>query len=105
MENFNRLEPLKAAQEFIDIYFPSCDDALLSGSVVRGDATNTSDLDILIFDKNLTVSYRETFFMYDWPVEVFAYNFSSYQEYFASDVKRARPSLPRMVTEGMILKE
>ncbi|MEC5424316.1 nucleotidyltransferase domain-containing protein [Virgibacillus sp. C22-A2] len=105
MGDLNRLEPVKAARKFIENYFPYCDGALLAGSVVRGEATKTSDLDIVIFDKTYSSSYRESLIVYDWPIEVFAHNLNSYQEYFASDFKRARPSLPRMVSEGIILKD
>ncbi|SET71566.1 Nucleotidyltransferase domain-containing protein [Oceanobacillus limi] len=105
MGNLNRLEPVKAAQKFIDNYFPYCDGALLAGSVVRGEATKTSDLDIVVFDKTYISSYRESVFVYGWPIEVFAHNLNSYRDYFVSDFKRARPSLPRMVSEGIILKD
>ncbi|RDW17068.1 nucleotidyltransferase domain-containing protein [Oceanobacillus chungangensis] len=105
MGNLNRLEPVKAARKFIENYFPYCDGALLAGSIVRGEATETSDLDIVIFDKTYRSSYRESVIEYDWPIEVFAHNLNSYQDYFESDYKRARPSLPRMVTEGIILKD
>ncbi|GAA0610992.1 hypothetical protein GCM10009001_30290 [Virgibacillus siamensis] len=35
---------------------------------------------------------------------MFAHNLKSYQHYFESDYNRGRPSLPRMVSEGIILK-
>lgn len=105
MGDFNKLEPVKAAQKFIKNHFPNCDGALLAGSVVRGEATKTSDLDIVIFDDTYRSSYRESLIAYDWQIEVFAHNLESYQDYFESDYKRARPSLPRMVSEGIILKD
>uniref|UniRef100_UPI0024077796 nucleotidyltransferase domain-containing protein n=1 Tax=Psychrobacillus antarcticus TaxID=2879115 RepID=UPI0024077796 len=86
-------------------YFPNCNGALLAGSVVRGEATNTSDLDIVIFDESIPSSYRESFIKFDWPIEVFVHNGSSYKAFFESDRERARPSLPRMVSEGIILKD
>lgn len=100
----NNHNPIEAAQKFIHKYFPSCNGALLAGSVVRGKATDTSDLDIVIFDKTVPSSYRETFIEFDWPIEVFVHNGSSYKAFFESDRERARPSLPRMVSEGIILK-
>ncbi|GAA0610242.1 nucleotidyltransferase domain-containing protein [Virgibacillus siamensis] len=104
MGGFNKLEPVKAAQKCINNYYPNCDGALLAGSVVRGEATSTSDLDIVIFDDTYRSSYRESLIAYEWQIEVFAHNLKSYQHYFESDYKRARPSLPRMVSEGIILK-
>lgn len=97
--------PYEAAQKFVHKYFPNCNGALLAGSVIRGEATETSDLDIVIFDETLPSSYRETFIEFDWPIEVFVHNGSSYRPFFESDRERGRPSLPRMVSEGIILKD
>lgn len=96
--------PYEAAQKFVEKYFPNCNGALLAGSVVRGEATETSDLDIVIFDETFPSSYRETFIELEWPIEVFVHNGSSYKSFFESDRERAQPSLPRMVSEGIILR-
>lgn len=56
----NKLPPIEAAHQFINKHFPNCQGALLAGSVVRGEATETSDLDIIIFDKNICAFYRES---------------------------------------------
>jgi len=101
----NRLKPIDAAAQFAAKYFPDCQGALLAGSVVRGEATDTSDLDIVIFDDKISASYRQSTIEFDWAIEVFVHNLISYKEFFEADVKRARPSLPRMVSEGLILKD
>ncbi|QKE75261.1 nucleotidyltransferase domain-containing protein [Arthrobacter citreus] len=105
MEYLNKLNPIKAAHLFINKHFPNCQGALLSGSVVRGEATETSDLDIVIFDRNLLSSYRESLIKFGWDIEVFVHNLTSYKDFFESDNERARPSLPRMVSEGIVLKD
>ncbi|TKI95670.1 nucleotidyltransferase domain-containing protein, partial [Bacillus wiedmannii] len=56
------MKPMEAAQSIITSHFPNCDVALLGGSVVRGEATKTSDLDIVIVDQNLRSCYRESFY-------------------------------------------
>ncbi|WP_261130569.1 nucleotidyltransferase domain-containing protein [Bacillus sp. Marseille-Q3570] len=99
-----RKEPLESAVQFINMYFQGCDAALLAGSTVRGDATVTSDLDIVIFDRSVPSSYRESFLLLGWPIEVFVHNLSSYKHFFKSDYERARPSMQRMIFEGIILK-
>jgi predicted nucleotidyltransferase len=100
-----RLNPLEAANQFIYLYFPNCQGAILAGSVVRGESTETSDLDIVVFDNSLSSAYRESLFEFEWAIEVFVHNLTSYKEFFQSDYKRARPSLPRMVSEGIVLKD
>lgn len=86
-------------------HFSNCHGALLAGSVVRGEATETSDLDIVIFDSNLQSAYRESLIEYGWNIEAFVHNLTSYKEFFKSDCERARPSLPKMVSEGIVLKD
>ncbi len=96
---------IRAAKNFLSTFHPNCDAALLAGSVVRGQATATSDLDIILFDRKLIGSYRESLVEFGWPIEVFVHNLVSYKQFFASDCERARPTLPRMVSEGVILKD
>ncbi|WP_099364200.1 nucleotidyltransferase domain-containing protein [Fredinandcohnia onubensis] len=105
MGNINKLTPIEAAHEFIDEYFPNCQGALLAGSVIRGETTETSDLDIVIFDKKLSSSFRESLIDYGWAIEVFVHNLTTYKYFFELDYKRARPSMPRMVSEGIVIKD
>ncbi|GGC98885.1 nucleotidyltransferase [Thalassobacillus devorans] len=99
------MKPVDAAYKFIEAHYPDCQGALLAGSVVRGEATETSDLDIVIFDQKLSASYRQSLLEFGWPIEVFVHNMISYKEFFKNDCERARPSMPRMVSEGIVLKD
>ncbi|PKR85264.1 nucleotidyltransferase domain-containing protein [Heyndrickxia camelliae] len=94
-----------AAKRFINQFFPDCQGAVLAGSVVRGEETETSDLDIVVFDNHINVSYRESFIAFDWPIEVFVHNLNSYKHFFEIDCKNAKPSMPRMIAEGLVLKD
>ncbi|MBS9802667.1 nucleotidyltransferase domain-containing protein [Bacillus toyonensis] len=98
------MKPIEASQSIIASQFPNCDVALLGGSVARGEATKTSDLDIVIIDHSLTSCYRESFYSNGWPVEVFVHNFETYKTFFEMDCDRGSPSLPQLVSEGIILK-
>lgn len=97
-------DPLKVANNFVTQFYPNCLGAILAGSIVRGEGTSTSDLDIVIFDKNIQSSFRESLYLDEWPIEVFAHNLTSYKHYFEVDCERAKPSLPKMVAEGLVLK-
>jgi hypothetical protein len=81
MGAIKKLEALEAAKRFISTYFPDCQGALLAGSVVRGEATDTSDLDIVVFDNSIRSAYRESLIEFGWPIEVFVHNFTSYQHF------------------------
>jgi len=100
-----RLDAVTTAKKFIENHFPNCQGAVLAGSVVRGEATDTSDLDIVIFDNNVNSSYRESLIELGWPIELFVHNLTSYKFFFDQDYKVAKPSLQRMVSEGIILKD
>ncbi|KMJ59880.1 nucleotidyltransferase [Bacillus sp. LL01] len=100
-----RLPAIEAAEKIIKRYFPECEGAILAGSVVRGQESPTSDLDIVVFDSSLAVSYRESFVELGWPVELFCHNLESYQAFLKNDCERARPCLPRMIAEGTVLKD
>ncbi|WP_432361931.1 nucleotidyltransferase domain-containing protein [Sporosarcina sp. UB5] len=105
MKRMKRMKAPFAAKRFVDEYFPHCQAALLAGSVVRGEETPTSDLDIVIFDNQIEKAYRKSRIEYNWPIEVFVHSLTSYKAYFKSDAERARPSLPQMVAEGIVLKD
>ncbi|WP_337193884.1 nucleotidyltransferase domain-containing protein [Pontibacillus yanchengensis] len=92
------------AKKIVEERYPNSQAAILAGSVVRYEATETSDLDIVVFDFSIANSYRESFFSLNWPVEVFVHNQTSYREFFNEDCKKGIPSLPRMIVEGMPLK-
>lgn len=96
-----KLPAMEASKKFVLETFPTCTGALLSGSVVRGEETSTSDLDIVIIDENLSSEYRKSFISHGWPIEVFVHNHETILHYFEKDCQRARPSLPRMVHEGI----
>ncbi|MFE7061984.1 nucleotidyltransferase domain-containing protein [Sutcliffiella sp. NPDC057660] len=100
-----RIDPVKAARQFIGKHFSNCQGALLAGSVVRGEATETSDLDIVIFDKRLPSSYRDSMFEFGWAIEVFVHNLTSYRYFIEMDCKVAKPSMARMISEGIILRD
>jgi hypothetical protein len=96
-----RLNPKEAASNFIIENFPTCQAALLGGSVVRGEETSTSDLDIVIIDDTISSEFRESLISQGWPIEAFVHYLKTIRDYFQSDCERARPSLPRMVSEGI----
>lgn len=104
MDQKNLSAAIDTAKWLVDERFPQCHAALLAGSVVRGEATFTLDLDIVVFDSGIAAAYRESLRAFGWPIEVFVHNLQSYKQFFESDAMRARPSLPRMVSEGIILK-
>jgi hypothetical protein len=98
-----RPPPVEAAKAFVVVHFVDCLAALLGGSVARGDATATSDLDVVIITADPEVPYRESFVYAGWPVEAFVHSEASCLEFFQRDAARRRPSLPTMCAEALVL--
>jgi len=89
------------AQSFINSYFPDCQIAVLSGSVVRGEETPSSDLDIVIIDRE---PFRKSYYYCEWPIEVFVHNEDSLEDAFFIETQHGVPLTTRMCAEGMVLK-
>lgn len=99
-----KISAIEAAMKFVNYKFPNCDIALLAGSASRGEETESSDLDVLIFETSVT-DYRESFEEYGWRIECFINNFESYKRHFKSDREKGRPVLATMIVEGKVLKD
>lgn len=94
---------LNAAKKFVDVHFPLCQAAILSGSTANGKETATSDLDIVIIQKE-TNKCRTTFYFDHWPVEVFIQTEESLPFYFQIEQEEGIPLLIRMCAEGLPLR-
>lgn len=97
-------EPRAAATEILAGKYPEARVAFLAGSVLRGDHTETSDLDLVVIFDRLPQAYRESFVFCGWPVEAFVHDPQTLR-YFFYEVDRLTgvPSLPTMVQEGLEL--
>jgi Nucleotidyltransferase domain len=102
MSKQHSLEKLiKITQEILQVKYPSAKFAFLAGSIVRGEATAFSDLDIVVIFKELPNAYRESFYFQGFPVETFVHTAETLNYFFEEDAKSGVPSLPQMVAEGI----
>lgn len=72
-----------------------------AGSLIRGEGTAYSDLDLVVVYSSLPCAYRESFTFRHLPVEAFVHDPETL-EYFSVEMDRAAgiPSLMQMVVEG-----
>jgi len=86
--------------------YPDAKAFFLAGSIVRGEGTDHSDLDIVVIFEQLPAAYRESFLYSGRPVEAFVHDPATLA-YFFHHVDRPSgvPSLPAMVLEGVELPE
>lgn len=74
----------------------------LAGSLIRGEGTSSSDLDLVVMFENLETAYRESFQHAGWPVEAFVHDPQTLRYFFEHvDRRDGIPSLPQMVVEGI----
>lgn len=78
--------------------------AFAAGSVLRGEGTPFSDLDLVVVFEKLPAAYRESFLYKNTPVEAFVHDPATLDYFFFDlDRKGGVPSLASMVAEGLPL--
>jgi hypothetical protein len=82
--------------------YPDADVVLAAGSIVRGEGTAYSDLDLVVVYAEVDHAYRESFRFEGLPVEAFVHDSSTLEYFFAEvDAPSGVPTLPQMVVEGV----
>jgi hypothetical protein len=97
----SRLSPEEAARAIWRERYGEARVLFLGGSVMRGEATAASDLDIVVVYESLPNAYREAFMSGGWPVEAFVHDAGTLEESFERDRGRGLPSMMSMVWEGL----
>lgn len=96
--------PVEAIAQEIAQRFQGAEAVFLAGSVVRGEATSTSDLDMVIVTHQASrAPYRESLILQDWPIELFVHTPTSLLDFFEKDAASRTPSLPQMCHEGLLI--
>lgn len=92
------------ACKVMETKFPSALAAFCAGSIVRGEATETSDIDLVVIFPKIKQAWRESFVVDGWPVEAFVHDRDTMKYFFEKiDAKSGVPSLPQMVAEGILV--
>ena len=99
----DREHALATARTLVAERFPDAAAAWVAGSVVAGEATRTSDLDITVLLDDLDAPYRESTEYDGWPVELFVHTRASIDHFVAKDLDRRRPTMARLVSSGLLL--
>lgn len=99
--NTSRVSPVEAARGVWRERYADARVMFLGGSVMRGEATPASDLDVVVVFGKLPNAYREAFVHEGWPVEAFVHDVETLGRYFERDRERGMPILIGMVREGL----
>lgn len=103
--NTPRISPVEAARGFWRERYAGAGVVFVGGSVVRGEATPASDLDVVVVYERLPNAYREAFVYGGWPVEAFVHDVETLERFFEMDRLRGLPALMSMVAEGVEVPE
>lgn len=98
-----RPEAVAAARSLVTQWFPGARAAWLGGSVVQGQATAGSDLDITVLLPGPPAPFRDSRRFNGWPVELFVHTDTSLAHYVDREVASGRPTLARLVGRSRIL--
>jgi len=90
------------AKEILESRYPDAKVLFLAGSIVRGEGTPDSDLDLVVIFRSLPQAYRESFYFRRFPVEAFVHDLETLN-YFLFDVDGPAgiPALAQMILEGI----
>lgn len=77
--------------------------AFVAGSIMRGQGTYLSDIDLVIVYDHLDAARRESFVADGIPVEAFVHDSQTLAWFINEDVRRGRPSILNMVAEGVVI--
>jgi len=93
----------EVARRLVAEQYPRARAAWLGGSVVRGDASPTSDLDITVLLGGPPAPMRKSLEYDGWPVELFVHTEESLAYFCDKDRQRRQPTMMRLVGESVVL--
>jgi hypothetical protein len=98
-----RPTPTETATRLWRERYPSAIALFCAGSVIRGEDTAHSDLDIVVLFERVPNAWRESLVLDGWPVELFVHDPETLAHFVERDVARRQPSLPSMVAEAIVV--
>lgn len=98
--------PIFAAKDLFETRYHGASAILVAGSVVRGEASTYSDLDLVVIFPSVRAAYRESFTHKGWPVEAFIHDLETLRYFFYRiDQPEGHSTLCEMVKEGLEVPE
>ena len=97
---------IQITNEIFECKYPAANVIFLAGSIVRGEGTPYSDLDLVVIFDKLPNAFRESFSFQGFPVEAFVHDPETLN-YFLYEVDRpsGKPALAQMILQGIEIPE
>jgi hypothetical protein len=96
-------EVLQHAIQIVAVRYPDADAAFVAGSLMRGQGSVTSDIDLVVLHPTLVQAYRESFLFDGIPVEAFVHDPETLSWFLELDRKEGHPALIGMLVEGVLI--
>lgn len=97
---------LETAKAALDHYYPGYNCAFVGGSMLRGEDTPTSDIDIVVFfDDDFAHPHRYSVIEQGWPIEFFIQNCYSHDYFMSKDREQGLCIIMNMVADGIIVPQ
>ena len=95
-------QPAQVTQQVLDSRYSDASFIFLAGSIIRGESTPFSDLDLVVIFDRLPAAYRESFHFQGFAIEAFVHDPETLN-YFLFEVDRPSgiPALAQMILEGV----
>jgi Nucleotidyltransferase domain len=98
-----RGKPLAIAARFLAREFPGSDCAFVSGSIMRGEGTKRSDIDLVVLFRKLPNAWRKSLVFESVPFECFVHDPGTMRWFFADGRESGDCSLAHMIATGTVL--
>src|SRR5262245_42009680 len=93
---------IRITRRIFDGRYPTANLILLAGSLLRGEGTPYSDLDLIVIFDQLPHAWRESFDFDGYPVEAFIHDPETLNYFLFESVRSSTsPSIARMLLEGV----
>jgi len=92
------------AKDFLALFHPEADCAIVGGSITRGEGTSTSDIDIVVlYDDNYQTPHRDSLFFQDWIIESFVHTPKAQDYFLEKDRSSGLAVMIDLVAHGQLI--
>jgi predicted nucleotidyltransferase len=96
---------LAVARKCLDTRFSGASSVFVAGSIMRGEGTEFSDIDLVVVFSELPRAWRESFVLDGFPVEAFVHDPETLAYFIEAGVNSGTPIVAHMVANGVIIGE
>ncbi|MGF6174313.1 nucleotidyltransferase domain-containing protein [Ensifer sp. 4252] len=98
-----RVRAVRAAETILRERYVDALFAIAAGSILRGEGTPSSDIDLVVLHESLPGAWRESFMGGGFPLEVFVHDFETLNWFVDQDIAGGYPVLLDMVAGGIVV--